>query len=92
MDINREGCDMEYIYKVAFKGRIPGECCWEGEYFFGSLAAIYDVFAPYQIGCKVENLWNVGVSDGKPYENSLCRITREPLIRKHHRKPSRQRK
>ena len=51
-----------------------------------------DVFEPFQIGCKVENLWNVGVSDGNPYENSLCRITREPLIRKQQRKPYRQRK
>lgn len=85
---------MEYIYRVSFKGRILGTPeNWDmRDYFFGSLAAIYDVFDPYQVGCKVENLWNVGVSDGKPYENNLCRITREPLIRKHHRKPSRQRK
>ena len=58
----------------------------------GLLTIIYDVFDPHQIGCKVENLWNVGVSDGKPYDNALCRITREPLIRKQQRKPSRQRK
>jgi len=84
---------MEYIYKVAFKGDIPGApVSWDGhEYYFGSLAAIYDVFDPYQIGCKVENLWNVGVSDGNKYENHLCTITREPLIRKRQRKPSRQR-
>ena len=85
---------VEFIYRVAFKGHIPGTPQnWDGrDYFFGSLAAIYDVFEPFQIGCKVENLWNVGVSDGNPYENSLCRITREPLIRKQQRKPSRQRK
>lgn len=85
---------MEFIYKVAFKGRIPGMPeNWDmREYFFGSLAAIYDVFSPYQVGCKVENLWNVGVSDGNPYENNLCRITREPFIRKQQRKPSRGRK
>lgn len=83
---------MEYIYKVAFKGRIPGSYSQQREYYFGSLAAIYDVFDPYQIGCKVENLWNIGVSDGNPYENSLCRITREPLIRKRQRGLSRQRK
>ncbi|MBR3546759.1 MAG: hypothetical protein IKN86_04270 [Bacteroidaceae bacterium] len=58
----------------------------------GSSPAIFDVFSPYQIGGKVHNLWNVGVSDGNPYENNLCRITREPLVRKAHRKPSRQRK
>lgn len=83
---------MEYIYKVTFKGETPCGYDHDREFYFGSLAAIYDVFSPGQIGCHVENLWNVGVSDGNPYENALCRITREPLIRKHHRKPSRQRK
>ena len=75
----------EFIYVVTIKK--------EGKaYYFGSLAAIYDVFSPYDIGCKVENLWNLGVSEGNPYENRLCRITREPLVRKAHRMLSRQRK
>lgn len=82
---------MEYIYKVQFKKAVPMSYTDQREYYFGSLAAIYDVFDPFQVGCKVENLWHVGVSDGKPYENNLCRITREPLIRKQQRKPSRNR-
>ena len=65
----------DHIYKVYFKSN--GQ-----DYYFTSLAAIYAMFTPSQIGCKVENLWNAGVSDGKPYENKLCRITREPLMRK----------
>lgn len=83
---------MEYIYKVAFKKRIPGCVFKQRDFYFGSLAAIYDVFDENQIGCKVQELWYGGVSDGYPYKNDLCRITREPLIRKQQRKPSRGRK
>ena len=73
----------EHIYKVAFKEHIPGAPSdWESkDVYFGSLTAIYDVFTPEQIGCKVENLWKVGFPEGKSYENRICRITREPIIR-----------
>ncbi|MFA5849949.1 MAG: hypothetical protein WC833_08700 [Bacteroidales bacterium] len=65
---------MSKIYRVSFG---------EGQdKYFGSLSAIYDVFTPEQIGCKVENLWNIGVSSGTPYNGNKCTITLEKLIRK----------
>lgn len=81
----------EFIYRVAFFERPAGSYTEQKDFYFGSLAAIYDVFTPEQVGCKVENLWNVGVSDGEPYANKLCRITREALIRKQQKSPSRKR-
>ncbi|MCM1168310.1 MAG: hypothetical protein NC324_00045 [Bacteroides sp.] len=40
------------------------------------------MFTKAEIGCKVERLWAVGVSDGKPYEGRKCTITREEVHRK----------
>lgn len=75
----------EFIYRVSFT-----EPPFEGnpdktDFFFGSLSAIYQIFTPKQIGCKVTRLWNLGVSDGKPYTNRQGTVTvaREPLERKH---------
>ena len=71
----------DHIYRVSFQKQPIAEdprC----DFFFTSLAAIYDLFAPEQIGCKVTNLWNVGVSDGVSYDGKLCCISREPLYRK----------
>ncbi len=82
----------EFIYKVAFFERPAGSPSEQKEFYFGSLAAIYEMFTPEQVGCKVENLWNNRVSEGEPYANKLCRITREPLIRKAHRTIARKRK
>lgn len=83
---------MEYVYKVLFFDQPIGSHTEQREFLFGSLAAIYEIFTPHQIGCRVENLWSEKVSDGYPYENKLCRITKEPVIRKAQRQPSCQRK
>lgn len=80
---------MEYVYKVAFK---EPQLTGRTEFYFGSLASIYEVFSSDDIGCAVKTLLNLGVSDGYPYENRKCRITKEPVIRKAQRQPSRQRK
>ena len=78
----------EFIYKVAFFERPAGSYTEQKEFFFGSLAAIYELFTSEQVGCRVENLWKLGVSEGEPYTNKLVRITREPLIRKKQRRGS----
>ncbi|QUB42566.1 hypothetical protein [Porphyromonas sp. oral taxon 275] len=72
------------IYKLVF--RIPPEGYQTAEFFFHSLAAIYDLFTPYQIGCKVSQLYKVGVRQGIPYEGRKCRVTREPIRRKKSRR------
>jgi len=69
---------MSNIYKVKFKEPTNGEI----EHYFGSLKAIYDTFTADQIGCKVSNLWNVGVSKGTPYISPKCEISLHNLTRK----------
>lgn len=76
----------EYIYRVAFN-EPPIENDERQEFFFTSLSAIYEVFTPDQVGCKVTRLWNIGVSGGTPYVGAKCRITREPLRSKSQNKP-----
>lgn len=73
-----------FIYRVTF--REPPEPSGERDFFFTSLSAIYERFSPEQIGCKVSNLWNIGVSDGKPYSGAKVTVTREPLHTKRQNK------
>ena len=68
----------DWFYRVEFK-EPPIEGDGRTEFYFSSLAAIYEQFAPEQVGCKVARLWNVGVSDGVPYRGRKCSITRERI-------------
>ena len=72
----------EFIYRVEFKEPPLLGVDERTEFYFHSLAAIYEVFTARQIGCKVTRLWNIGVSHGNPYEGRLCRITKEQILRK----------
>lgn len=80
------GRKQDFIYRVTFI-----DCPQTGdsrkEFFFHSLAAIYDTFTPEQVGCKVTRLWNIGVADGNSYHGRKCSITREPIMRKRHKHP-----
>lgn len=73
-----------FIYRVTFKE--PPEQSGELDFFFTSLSAIYERFSPEQIGCKVNRLWNIGVSDGNPYTGAKVTVTREPLHTKRQNK------
>lgn len=44
-------------------------------FHFSSLSAIYEQFSREQVGCKVERLWAVKISDGNTYRNKKCEIT-----------------
>lgn len=72
----------EHIYHVSFKEPRHGR----KEFYFTSLAAIYGQFSREDIGCRVERLWAVGVSDGNRYEGRKCTITREAVYRKNRNK------
>ena len=72
----------EFIYRVEFKEPPLLGVDERTEFYFHSLAAIYETFTPEQIGCKVTRLWNIGVSNGNPYGGRRCRITRESILRK----------
>ena len=67
-----------YFYRVKFKEPPMGDD-ERTEFYFSSLAAIYEQFTPEQVGCKVTRLWNIGVSDGTPYRGRKCSITRERI-------------
>lgn len=71
----------EYIYRVAFPTPpIDGDP--RMTFYFGSLAAIYELFSPQQLGVALRTLWNKKTADGNPYLGEKCVITREELIRK----------
>ena len=62
------------VYRVAFN-EPPLTDDSRTEFFFTSLSAIYDTFTPEQIGCKVSRLYNIGVSDGTPYQSNGRKIS-----------------
>lgn len=66
------------IIKVEFFVPIQGK----KEHYFGSLAAIYDVFTPQQIGCKLAALWSARIEEGKPKSTRYCVISKHGLHRK----------
>ena len=74
------------IYRVRFS-EPPISEDRRTEFFFTSLAAIYEVFTPKQVGCKVSRLYNIGVPDGKPYNGELCQIMRETILSKAQKTP-----
>lgn len=71
-----------FIIKVRFLAPVEGK----REHFFGSLAAIYEKFTPYQIGCKLPNLWKAGIEPGKPKTTRKCTISKHEVIRKEQQK------
>lgn len=78
--------EQKTIYRVRFK-EPPEESDGKTEFFFTSLAAIYEVFTAEQIGCKVSRLYNIGLPDGKPYTGRQCEISREEIHSKAQKKP-----
>ena len=54
----------------------------ELDFYFGSLAAIYDVFSEEQVGCKIENLWNKKLSISGAWSGSKCSISQCIMFRK----------
>ena len=70
----------EPIVMVRFKGGAT--------YFFGSLAAIYEMFTPDEIGCPLASLWQRGLLDGgKAFSTAKCTIARVMLFRKRNKTP-----
>ena len=70
-----------YIYKVAFDYP-PLKDEERTEFFFTSLAAIYEIFTKEQVGCGVGHLYNLAISDGNIYCGKKATITRELLTSK----------
>lgn len=66
------------VIKVQFHSPVDGSCEW----YFTSLAAIFDRFSSAQIGCALRTLWDNGVPVGAPKATRTCVISRHPLISK----------
>lgn len=75
-----------HIYRVSFINP-PYTDSPRTDFYFHSLAAIYDEFTPEQVGCKVTRLWNIGVSQGATYHGRKCSVYQEPISRKRHKRP-----
>ena len=63
---------------VEFYRQQQGSKVW----YFGSLAAIYELFTPEQIGCKLEALWNANLGYGEYKITKQCVIYKEKMYRK----------
>lgn len=69
--LKREGARV--AYKVVFV-EPPESGNEEVEFYFSSVAAIFGRFAPEQVGCRRNHLWNLGVANGVPYRGRKCHI------------------
>lgn len=56
------------------------------DYFFGSVAAIYDVFTSDVLGVTKRQLWQFGISERHPFSNGICTITRGVIRRRRTRR------
>lgn len=66
------------IIKVRFHTPVDGQY----EYYFTSLAAIFDRFSTVQIGCSLRTLWDYGVTADCPKATRNCVISRHSLFSK----------
>lgn len=66
------------IIKVQFIHPINGQ----SEYYFGSLAAIFDKFTPEQIGASLVTLWGCKIGHNSPKITRNCIISKHILLRK----------
>lgn len=62
------------IYHVSF-----GD---DENFYFGSLAAVYDRFTPSELGVSLARLYDVAITPEKPYRNDKCIIRKGLLQRK----------
>ena len=51
------------------------------EFFFGSLAAIYEMFSPEDVGCALSTLWNSKIAPDHPKVTSRCVISKHRVFR-----------
>lgn len=73
--------NQKHIYRVLFREN-PFEGESKKDFFFSSLSAIYEIFSPEQIGCKLSRLFNLKISSGVTYIGKKCLISKEPVHKK----------
>ena len=78
----RERVSSSFVYSVLFYAAPFRDLPRQKFFLFTSLAAIYEVFSPEQIGCGLRNLYNLRVPDGTAYAGGRCIIKREKVFSK----------
>lgn len=68
----------QYVIKVQFFKPVYGQI----EYYFGSIAAMYERFTEEQIGCTQQAMWYHKLTPDKPKATSKCIITKHSVMRK----------
>ena len=60
------------------------------DYYFGSIASIYEAFTAAQLGIAQQSLYDYGITPERPYDNKTCTISKSELKRKRggRKKPS----
>ena len=76
-----EKISIETIIRVQFLSPVA-ELGGQTDFYFGSLAAIYEVFTPEQIGCKLETLWAAKIDTLHPKATPKCVVSKQVLYRK----------
>lgn len=71
----------ESIIRVQFLQPVA-EHGGQTDFYFGSLAAIYEVFTPEQVGCKLETLWAAKIDALHPKTTPRCVVSKQALYRK----------
>lgn len=75
----------ESIIRVQFLQPVA-EHGGQADFYFGSLAAIYEVFTPEQVGCKLETLWAAKIDALHPKTTPRCVVSKQVLYRKKQKK------
>ena len=71
---------MDEIIKVTFHSPLPES--GEREFYFSSIAAIYERFSPAEVGCSLSTLWCFGLRVGNPKATKTCVISKHYIYRK----------
>ena len=51
-------------------------------HYFGSIAAIFEVFDPKTLEIAQQSLYDFGITKDRPYKNKVCIVRKDKLIRK----------
>ncbi len=71
-----------YTYSVLFYAAPLRDQPRQKFFLFSSLAAIFEVFSPEQIGCGLRHLYNLKVPEGSAFAGKRCIIKREKVFAK----------
>ena len=52
------------------------------DFYFGSIASIYEAFTAGQLGIAQQSLYDYGITPERPYENKICTISKSEVKRK----------